>query len=151
MVATISSWGAEASWTWSSPSSSSSSSTAATLRVRTTETALAIDALTRGGYLAPEQAELLRDGYAFLRKLEQRIRILHASAAHLLEESAPGLLPLARRMGIRDRRGSEAAAELIARYRAVTERVRATYDAIVEAEVGHLTLSRRSRDGDPSP
>jgi glutamate-ammonia-ligase adenylyltransferase len=106
------------------------------LRVRTTETAVAIDALAASGYLGAEQAELLRDGYAFLRKLEQRIRILHGSAAHLLEESAPGLLPLARRMGIRDRRGSEAAAELIARYRAVTERVRATYDAIMGAEMG---------------
>ncbi len=105
-------------------------------RVRTTETAVALEALAASGYLDPEQAELLRDGYAFLRKLEQRIRILHASAAHLLEERAPGLLPLARRMGIRDRRGSEAAAELIARYRAVTERVRATYDAIMAAEMG---------------
>jgi glutamate-ammonia-ligase adenylyltransferase len=100
-------------------------------RVRTTETAVAIEALATAGYLPAEQAETLRDGYAFLRKLEQRIRILHATPAQLLEESAPGLFPLARRMGIRDRRGSEAAAELLARYREVTERVRATYEAIV--------------------
>ncbi|MFO0755552.1 MAG: bifunctional [glutamate--ammonia ligase]-adenylyl-L-tyrosine phosphorylase/[glutamate--ammonia-ligase] adenylyltransferase [Byssovorax sp.] len=106
------------------------------LRVRTTEIVVAIDALAAGGYLDPELAELLRDSYAFLRKLEQRIRILHAAAAQLLEERAPGLLPLARRMGIRDRRGSAAAAELIERYRAVTERVRAAYDAIVGAEAG---------------
>ena len=105
-------------------------------RVRTTETAVAIEALAAAGYLTPDQAETLRDGYAFLRKLEQRIRILHASPAHLLEESAPGLFPLARRVGIRDRRGSEAAAELLERYREVTERVRATYDAIVTARAG---------------
>ena len=39
-------------------------------------------------------------------------------------------------MGIRDRPGSEATAELVARYRAVTERVRATYEAIFSEEIG---------------
>jgi glutamate-ammonia-ligase adenylyltransferase len=107
-------------------------------RVRTTETAVVIEALAAAGYLSPEQAETLRDGYAFLRKLEQRIRILHATPAHLLEENAPGLFPLARRMGIRDRRGSEAAAELLARYREVTERVRATYEVIVTGRASTL-------------
>jgi len=100
-------------------------------RVRTPETPVAIEALAAAGYLPAEQAETLRDGYAFLRKLEQRIRILHATPAQLLEEHAPGLFPLARRMGIRDRRGSEAGAELVARYGEVTERVRATYEALV--------------------
>jgi glutamate-ammonia-ligase adenylyltransferase len=100
-------------------------------RVRTPETAVAIEALAAAGYLPAEHAETLRDGYAFLRKLEQRIRVLHGTPAQLLEESAPGLFPLARRMGIRDRRGSEAAAELLARYREVTDRVRASYEAIV--------------------
>jgi glutamate-ammonia-ligase adenylyltransferase len=108
----------------------------ADLRVRTTETAVAIDALASAGYLAPEHAETLRDGYAFLRKLEQRIRILHDTPSNLLEENAPGLSPLARRMGIRDRRGSEAAAELLARYRDVTERVHAAYEAIVTRRGG---------------
>jgi glutamate-ammonia-ligase adenylyltransferase len=105
-------------------------------RIRTTETAVAIEALAAAGYLPADQAETLRDGYAFLRKLEQRIRILHATPAQLLEENAPGLFPLARRVGIRDRRGSEAAAELLDRYREVTERVRGAYDAIVTARAG---------------
>ena len=100
-------------------------------RVRTPETSVAIEALAAAGYLSPEHAETLRDGYAFLRKLEQRIRILHATPAQLLEGNAPGLLPLARRVGIRNRRGSEAGAELLARYAEVTERVRATYEALV--------------------
>ncbi len=100
-------------------------------RVRTQETAVAIDALAAAGYLAPDLAETLRDGYAFLRKLEQRIRIVHATSAQLLEEHAPGLSLLARRVGIRDRRGSAAAEELMERYRSVTERVRAAYDTIV--------------------
>lgn len=105
----------------------------ADLRVRTTETAVALESLAAAGYLPQAEAEALREGYAFLRKLEQRIRILHGAAAHLIEETAPGLLPLARRMGIRDRPGSEATAELLARYRAVTERVRAAYEVVFEA------------------
>ncbi|MDI1481269.1 bifunctional [glutamate--ammonia ligase]-adenylyl-L-tyrosine phosphorylase/[glutamate--ammonia-ligase] adenylyltransferase [Polyangium sp. y55x31] len=99
--------------------------------VRTTETALAIEALVASGKLTPEQAEALRDGYAFLRKLGGRIRIVHADASHLLEESAPGLWPLARRMGIRDRPGAQAAVELLARYREVTGRVREVYEAVL--------------------
>lgn len=111
-------------------------------RVRTPETGVAIRALESIGHLAPEHAEALRDGYAFLRKLEQRIRILHGAAAHLVEENAPGLYPLARRMGLRDRRGSEAAAELVARYLAVTDRVRATYEAILSAEMSGSPVGR---------
>jgi glutamate-ammonia-ligase adenylyltransferase len=100
-------------------------------RARTTETRAAIDALSDAGYLTAAQTETLREGYAFLRKLERRIRILHGRPEVLLEEHAPGLFPLARRLGIRDRRGSEAAAELLARYSEITERVRATYEEIV--------------------
>lgn len=103
-------------------------------RVRTTDTAEAIDALAQAGYLAPEHEETLREGYAFLRRLQERSRIVHAAASQYLEENAPGLATLARRMGIRDRTGTLAASELIARYRSVTDRVRATYDAIVAGE-----------------
>jgi glutamate-ammonia-ligase adenylyltransferase len=100
-------------------------------RVRTTETAAAIDALAAIGALSSDQAATLQEGRAFLRRLEQRIRIVHATASQLIEEGAPGLSRLARRMGIRDRPGAEAAAELLARYREVTERVRGVYEQIV--------------------
>ena len=101
-------------------------------RVRTTETAMAIELLAEAGYLSPEHAELLRDGHAFLRKLQGRIRIVHADASSLVEETAPGLLPLARRMGIRDRRGARASHELLARYREVTNRVRQVYESTLK-------------------
>ncbi len=104
----------------------------ADLRVRTTETSLAIEALASAGYLAPERAAALREGHAFLRKLQGRIRIVHADASSLVEETAPGLLPLARRMGIRDRRGVLAAGELLARYREVTTRVRRVYESTLK-------------------
>ncbi|WP_437726583.1 bifunctional [glutamate--ammonia ligase]-adenylyl-L-tyrosine phosphorylase/[glutamate--ammonia-ligase] adenylyltransferase [Sorangium sp. So ce861] len=100
-------------------------------RVRTSETLAAIDALASAGYLSAAHAEIFRDGHAFLRKLEQRIRIVHADASQLLQENAPGVPLLARRTGIRGRTGAEAAKELLARYGAMTERVRRAYEAIV--------------------
>ncbi|AUX40870.1 glutamate--ammonia-ligase adenylyltransferase [Sorangium cellulosum] len=100
-------------------------------RVRTTETLAAIDALAAAGYLSAEHADAFRDGHAFLRKIEQRIRIVHADASQLLEENAPGVPLLARRTGIRARTAAEAARELLARYGEITGRVRKAYDAIV--------------------
>lgn len=121
----------------------------ADLRVRTAETLLAIDALTAAGYLSPEHAETFRDGHAFLRKLEQRLRIVHADATQLLEEDAPGVPPLARRMGIRGRTSAETAAELLARYGAITERVRAAYDDIVARAAGAANGEPRAGDAAP--
>ncbi|WP_437735996.1 bifunctional [glutamate--ammonia ligase]-adenylyl-L-tyrosine phosphorylase/[glutamate--ammonia-ligase] adenylyltransferase [Sorangium sp. So ce1335] len=106
-------------------------------RVRTSETLTAIEALASAGYLSPKHAEVFRDGHAFLRKLEQRIRIVHADASQLLEENAPGVPLLARRTGIRGRTAAEAARELLARYGAITGRVRAAYDAIVASAAAH--------------
>jgi glutamate-ammonia-ligase adenylyltransferase len=100
-------------------------------RVRTTETARALRALERIGALPPKQARALREGYAFLRRLQQRLRVLNDDSSHLIEERAAGLATLARRMGIRESPSSAAAARLMDKYRAVTERVRRTYEAIV--------------------
>ncbi len=96
-------------------------------RVRTTETPLAITTLADLGRLGADVAETFRDGYQFLRRLEQRIRIVHGSSSSLLDEKAEGLLPLARRMGMRDTPRATAIEELIARYRDVTEAVRRAY------------------------
>ncbi len=96
-------------------------------RVRTTETALAIANLAEHGHLRPNIAEAFREGYQFLRRLEQRIRIVHGSSSSLLDETAEGLLPLARRMGLRGTPRTTAIEELIARYKDVTEVVRRAY------------------------
>lgn len=98
---------------------------------RTADTESAIDALSCAGYLTRPQTEVFRDGFLYLRKLQWRMRIVHASASPLIEEGAPGLLPLAHRMGIRSRSGISAAAEFCAQYRSITERIRNIYDEIV--------------------
>jgi glutamate-ammonia-ligase adenylyltransferase len=100
-------------------------------RVRTTETETALAALEAAGYLDPALASSLREGYGFLRRIEQRLRILHGASAQLIEEGAPGLPPLARRMGMRDGPQGSAADSLLARYREVTEDVRAAYLAVL--------------------
>ncbi len=97
-------------------------------RVRTPDTREALDALAAIGALAPAHRQALSEGYDFLRRLEQRIRVLHGDGSHLLEERAAGLTPLARRMGIRHRQPAE---RLLDSYRRITGRVRRAYEEIV--------------------
>ncbi|MEM6791885.1 MAG: bifunctional [glutamate--ammonia ligase]-adenylyl-L-tyrosine phosphorylase/[glutamate--ammonia-ligase] adenylyltransferase [Myxococcota bacterium] len=99
--------------------------------LRTTSTPEAIEEIRARGLLPSEAALALRDGYAFLRRLEQRIRIVYANADHLIDEDAPGLRALARRMGIRDEAGHSAGAMLVRRYRALTRQVRDVYEQVV--------------------
>jgi glutamate-ammonia-ligase adenylyltransferase len=102
-------------------------------RVRTTETRVAIARLAELGILRADLAETFREGYRFLRQLEQRIRIVHGSSSSLLDENAEGLLPLARRMGMRDTPRATATEELVAKYRDVTSAVRAAYLEVISS------------------
>ena len=103
-------------------------------RVRTSDTESAIAALESCGYLETTLAAVLREGYAMLRRLEQALRVVHGTSASLIEEGAPGLGALARRMGFRDGANvgaGSAAEELLERYRAVTRDVRTAYLAVL--------------------
>ena len=99
--------------------------------VRTTETLVAIDSLETKGALKPAFATTFRDGHRFLRRLEQRGRVVHGMRGVLLHEEAPGLVALARAMGYRDGPSGSAGALLIAAYREVTNEVRAAFDEIL--------------------
>jgi glutamate-ammonia-ligase adenylyltransferase len=96
-------------------------------RVRTTDTVGALHVLHDSGYLSREAFESLRDGYVFLRRLEQRIRIVHGTGATRLDESAGGLAKLARRMAIPATPIQNEAEALLEVYRDTTEVVRRTY------------------------
>jgi glutamate-ammonia-ligase adenylyltransferase len=100
-------------------------------RVRTTDTEEALSALEGAGVLDPSHADSLRDGWRFLRRLEQRLRISHGWSATLLEEGAPGLLTLARGMGMRAGPRGQADAMLLEQYRAVTRGVRGAYLSVL--------------------
>ena len=101
--------------------------------VRTPETIAALDALETLGRLRPQQATTLRDGYRFLRRLEQRARVVHAARGAVIEEGAPGLTALARSMGHRDGVNGSAATQLLATYAEVTRDVRAVFLDVVQS------------------
>ncbi|MBZ0253549.1 MAG: DUF294 nucleotidyltransferase-like domain-containing protein, partial [Candidatus Methylomirabilis sp.] len=69
------------------------------------------------GLLTAEEAGALADGYRFLRRLENRLRIVHDQADEALPEDPRLLTPLALRMGFA---GEGAAEQLLARYREAT-------------------------------
>jgi glutamine synthetase adenylyltransferase len=83
--------------------------------------------LYSGGYLEEDLYRTLRDGYTFLRLLEQRIRVARGTGATVIDVREPGLEQLARRIGIRSMPGATGAELLITRYRAVTSSIRAAY------------------------
>jgi glutamate-ammonia-ligase adenylyltransferase len=95
--------------------------------IRSPDTSIALDALAARGYLNSEDYDALRDGYGFLRRLEQRIHVLYGTGSSIIATRAPGLPALARRMGYRSEPGAAAEAALLAHYRDVTENVRGAY------------------------
>jgi len=104
------------------------------LRVRTPDLGLALQALHTAGYLDRSAFEAFSEGYAFLRQLEQRIVVRTGNNAALIQVNGAGLPHLARRMGFQDGQGVHASAELVARYRDVTETVRASYLRVLELD-----------------
>ncbi len=107
-------------------------------RARTGDLLRALSALRDADAIDPSCADALRDGYVFLRALEQRIRVVHAAATHVLDERDPAIWALARRMGIRDREGPRI---LLSRLREATGRVRAAFDAITGAAAVDATTT----------
>jgi glutamate-ammonia-ligase adenylyltransferase len=95
--------------------------------VRTPDTSVALEQLAQRGYLDGGAYEALREGYAFLRRLEQRIHVLYGKGSSVVATRAPGLPALARRMGFRSQPGAPAESALLAHYRDVTENVRRAY------------------------
>ncbi len=100
---------------------------------RTPETPGAIDALARAGALDPATRDVLASAYDFLRRLELRVRIVRADAAHVLDPRDKSLGALARRMGMRDHPARTAEAELLARYAEITASVRQAFDGVFSA------------------
>jgi len=103
-------------------------------RVRTTDTEVALSALETCGYVDASIAEVLRDGWRFLRRLEQRLRVSQGSSVSLIEQGAPGLVTLARRMGMRDGPRARAEDALLERYTSITRDVRSAYLSVLGIE-----------------
>ncbi len=102
------------------------------VRVRTPDVLAALHSLREAGYLSRSPFEALRDGYLFLRRLEQRIRIVHGTGSMILDAGGPGLSKLARRMGFRDTEAEGDA--LLDEYAGITRGIRAAYLRVLGIE-----------------
>jgi glutamate-ammonia-ligase adenylyltransferase len=100
-------------------------------RVRTTDIGEALRALHDQGYLEQTNYEVLLDGYLFLRRLEQRMHVVHGIPSTVIDAEAPALTKLARRMGMGDSSRTPPNELLLTRYRDVTEGVRAAYQSVL--------------------
>jgi len=95
--------------------------------VHSTDIADALEALHGAGYLGRGHFDLLRDGYRFLRRLEQRIHVLTGQSSSQIDAHSLRLSQLARGMGLQDEPGRSAAEQLLTRYEAVTGSVHTAY------------------------
>ncbi len=105
-------------------------------RVRTPDTWQALEVLSTLGYLARREHEAFREGYTFLRRLEQRIHVLGGQSSTTIDVRRPGLTQLARRMGMHEQFGVGAVDALLARHHEVSEAVRASYLRVLGVEPG---------------
>ncbi len=101
-------------------------------RVRTPDLGVALNALHEAGYLPTSEFEVFSEGYGFLRQLEQRIVVKGGTTnAAVIDTRSGGLEQLARRMGFQDGQGQRASEQLMARYKDVTDGVRASYERVL--------------------
>ncbi|MEI9954691.1 MAG: bifunctional [glutamate--ammonia ligase]-adenylyl-L-tyrosine phosphorylase/[glutamate--ammonia-ligase] adenylyltransferase [Pseudomonadota bacterium] len=101
-------------------------------RVRSPDLGVALTALHNAAYLSTAHFEVFNDGYRFLRQLEQRIVVKSGVSGAVVDTRGIGVAQLARRMGFQDGQGQRASEHLIARYKAVTDSVRASYEKVLE-------------------
>lgn len=96
--------------------------------LRTPTTPVALARLRAAGLLSEAAHAALAEGYAFLRRVELRLRIVHDFPTAHLPAGGPALAQLARRL---DYHGDAPEARFVADYARVTGAVRAAFDAVV--------------------
>jgi glutamate-ammonia-ligase adenylyltransferase len=101
--------------------------------IRGTNTLAALKALGRAGILPEAECDTLVEGYKFLRRLENRLRIIHDYSMNDLGGSASYMNKLARRLGYDVRLKSPGQA-LMHDYERITAGVREVYDRILGGE-----------------
>jgi len=100
-------------------------------QLRRRSTADLLGALPRCGLMAESDARELVDGYRFLSKLENRLRIESDQPAWALPTARTKLARVARRMGYE---GADGAARLLAELKQRRDRIRAIFDQVFAAE-----------------
>jgi glutamate-ammonia-ligase adenylyltransferase len=103
--------------------------------IRVSNTLHAMDAMRDAGILSVEDHHALFDGYKFLRRLENRLRIIHDYSMNDLGGSLKYLNKLARRLGY-DTMLKNPGEGLMADYERVTNAVRGVYERILGSGEG---------------
>jgi len=101
--------------------------------LRTTSTVVALKEISTLGLLPDGSADTLLNGYKFLRKLENRLRIIHDYSVNDLSGSRVYLNKLARRLGY-DPKLKNPGAVLISDYEETTGKIRDVFDALFVAQ-----------------
>ena len=97
--------------------------------LRTTSTIVALKEIRTLGLLPEENAEVMLNGYKFLRKLENRLRIIHDYSVNDLGGPKSYINKLALRLGY-DSKLKNPGAVLLSDYEETTGRIRDCYDLI---------------------
>ncbi len=101
--------------------------------LRSNNTLVALKAIRGAGILGEEDGETLVAGYKFLRRLENRLRIVHDYSMNDLGGSREYLDVLARRLGY-DPKLRHPGDALLREYEQITEGIRGVYDRILGDE-----------------
>jgi len=96
--------------------------------VRVCNTLGALSALKMQHFLPAAEVELLADGYRFLRRLENKLRLVHDQSFNQIDTDTASLRKLARRLGYH---GETALPEeqFLADYKQVTEQIRTIFNS----------------------
>jgi glutamate-ammonia-ligase adenylyltransferase len=100
------------------------------VEIRNTNTLVVLKAILSYGLFSEEEGNILLNGYKFLRRLENRLRIVHDYSMNDLGGSRSYLNKLALRLGY-DPRLRNPGEELMREYEQVTGSVRQVYDRIL--------------------
>jgi glutamate-ammonia-ligase adenylyltransferase len=101
--------------------------------VRRRGTPEALASLGEEGLIDPQTTAALLRSYRFLRRIENRLRIVRDRSAERLPKSARGLEVMARRLGYRQQATLTPGAQLLAEYQEITESTRGIYERIFRA------------------
>ena len=103
--------------------------------LRTTNTLEALRVLNEAGILNQAASTTLENGYKFLRRLENKLRLVHDQSISELSGERGYLLRLARRLGYPDR-PRHPADLFLADYRRITEEIRSVFETILGPPTG---------------
>ncbi|MCD6526439.1 MAG: bifunctional [glutamate--ammonia ligase]-adenylyl-L-tyrosine phosphorylase/[glutamate--ammonia-ligase] adenylyltransferase [Desulfuromonas sp.] len=101
-----------------------------TPQLRESNTLAALHAIGENGLLDGEAVEVLVSGYKFLRRLENKLRLVHDQSFNQISTDKTSLRKLARRLGYQGPELPEQ--QFLADYHQVTEQIRALFDCYLK-------------------